>query len=147
MLADGAKALEPLGELPMSSEAQPGLDLRRKDESACETAEGLVHGASDKQLTPEANEAAAEGSGNGPPGELLALAVEAAAAATPPKKAGSKRGGAAQAKRGDGAAQDWGPADGVLVGVDAPVDVESESRDPAWDGDAVPAVCSLITGC
>jgi hypothetical protein len=37
--------------------------VRRKDDTACEAAAGgLVHGASGKQLTPEANEAAAEGS-------------------------------------------------------------------------------------
>ena len=36
--------------------------------------------------------------------------------------AGSKPGGAAKEQRGDGAALDGGPADGVLVGVEAAVD-------------------------
>jgi hypothetical protein len=99
----------------------PRAALQRRGDSAdkaaaAAAAKGSAHGAVGEQQASEAIVAAAGGSGQDAPGEPLASEAGAAAAAATKDLACSMLGGEAPWKRVDVAAQDEGPADGVLVG-------------------------------
>jgi hypothetical protein len=131
--AEQAPATASAGAAAAAADAPTGLDVgapdkippavgdliaavRRKGASAAAAVDDSAPGPSGDQQASEANEAAADSSGQNAPGEPLVLETGAAAAATKDLD-GSMLGEAARAQRGDVSDQDERPANGALVGV------------------------------